>query len=155
MRDILFRGKRVDNYVKNNSIDYEENGVGEWVYGDVIHRRYLNRDVIVIRTEDSGFDNYSGYEVEPLSVGIFTGLYDKNGNKIFEGDILEVHDIRPLLDGYGYEGIHYNGVIKYRENQGLYVCEGSKNGDVLCALNLDACKVIGSVHDNPELLEVK
>lgn len=57
MREILFRGKRIDN--------------GEWVYG------YLQQE-----------DKINLYYVKKETIGQFTGLLDKNGNKIFEGDIL-------------------------------------------------------------------
>lgn len=64
MRDILFRGKRV-NY-------------NDWVYGNRIHDDVINRDC------------YLGpYAVLPETIGQFTGICDKNGEKIFEGDIVE------------------------------------------------------------------
>lgn len=64
MREILFRGRPNDG--------------SWWVFGDLIHRRICKYDIVIIRTEDSGFDNYNEYEVVPKTVGQYTGLTDKN-----------------------------------------------------------------------------
>jgi len=70
MREILFRGKRVDN--------------GEWVEGNYFHnfRKGESNNIIP-------FNSNQWHEVIPESIGQFTGLLDKNGKKIFEGDILK------------------------------------------------------------------
>ncbi len=71
MREVLFRGKRIDN--------------GEWVYGDLYHGK---EDNIFIEywTVDK---EYRPYEVDPKTVGQYTGLDDCKDNKIFEGDIVK------------------------------------------------------------------
>ena len=142
MREILFRGKRIDN--------------GEWVYGDIIHRRYYkNTDVVVIRTEDSGFDNYSDYEVDPDTVGQYTGLTDKNGRKIFEGDILKiVHKYQSPFDDDTKEYTDITTDVVFFDDEGL--CFSYGESPFLCvADNVTAeYEVIGNIHDNPELLEV-
>ena len=158
MRDILFRGKRTDNYVNDKSIDYAEKGSREWVYGDIIHRRYYkNKDVVVIRTEDSGFDNYSDYEVDPSTVGqCVSNLTDKNGKKIFEGDIVFYwcSDVTAVVK-YG----QYIDTDSSKQATGFYA-EYLEDGETVQE-NMDSresdeeygCEVIGNIYDNPELLE--
>ena len=126
MREILFRGKREDN--------------GEWVYGNLIYRRIWETDICVIRVFDSGFDNYEEYDVIPETVGQYTGLTDKNGNRIFEGDICKHRS--------NYSGNTVISVVTYTDGHFLaLVCENS--GFELS----EKLEVIGNIHDNPELLK--
>lgn len=80
MREILFRAKRKDD--------------GKWVYGDLAHvvRITLNRDEKCIRV--------GGYDVDESTIGQFTGMLDSNGEKIFEGDIVEFKNHLKALIGW-------------------------------------------------------
>jgi uncharacterized phage protein (TIGR01671 family) len=160
MREILFRGKRIDDYVNDKSIDYAEKGIGEWVYGDIIHRRYYkNEDVVVIRTEDSGFDNYSDYEVDPSTVGqCVSDLTDKNGKKIFDGDIVHYQCSDVIAEVKIGE---YRDTDSHKDAYGCYVEFVEDDQIVQEVMNhmesneTYGCEVIGNIHDNPELLEDK
>ncbi len=87
MRDILFRGKRKDN--------------GEWVEGSLLYRIILSptpeisdESTIYLIVEQT-FDGCE-YDVVPESIGQFTGIFDINGHKIFEGDAVQLNDNPPV-----------------------------------------------------------
>ena len=131
MREILFRGKRTNN--------------GEWVEGKGID---LNFDTAYILTKE--YDSCSGYymgefEVIPETIGQFTGLTDKNGKKIFEGDIVKHYHDKKFPKSYS------KGVI-YWEEEYLRWKRTSENA-TCCIANDCIYEVIGNIHDNPELLE--
>ena len=124
MREILFRGKRID---KN-----------EWVEGDLIH---LPNGIAILA---------NGYAyVIPETVGQYTGLKDKKGKMIFEGDI--------LIDKYSNEKFGFVGVVKYNENLTKFQIVSDKypNYDVGVGSRRDSIKILGNAYDNPELLEAK
>ena len=158
MREILFRGKRVDN--------------GEWVVGNLIYRRIWETDICVIRVFDSGFDNYEEYDVIPETVGQYTGLKDKNGKKIFEGDIFKFNDEvwescytscgteydswsieNYAVVGFDEETARYD-FVKYKYNENSVEADLHQNHDIEFADFVGELEIIGNIHDNPELLEV-
>lgn len=129
MREILFRGKRIDN--------------GEWIKGDLIenqgdHYIYEASDVTTFAcgctTEVSVYCN----QVIPETVGQFTGLTDKNGKRIFEGDIVRKPEL--YMNAVGvirYGGTHFRCSCKEYPDLGIWTLD----------------EVIGNIHDNPELLK--
>ena len=135
MREILFRGKCCTT--------------GEWVEG------FLGIEVLddyVI--QQFSFDEYFAsecidqYSVKLETVGQYTGLTDKNGKKIFEGDILE-GDLEDSLD----PGAKWRSEIiwgKFGWN-----CKDNKISLPMDEYDIREGEVIGNIHDNPELLEVK
>ena len=125
MREILFRAKRKDN--------------GEWVYGDLLK----NIDCIKIREREKDITRIAkSYEVIPETVGQYTGLKDKNGKMIFEGDI--------VTGLFNYNKI--TGYIKYGSDCTFYI---ERNGLYGILLNNaeDWLEVIGNIHDNKELFK--
>ena len=130
MRTIKFRAKNLD---------------GEWVYGFYVEeeRQTLNG------FEKKHFIVNDGYAyVKSETVGQFTGLYDKNGMRIFEGDI---------VDAWSAGGHLPNGIIKWGEGiAGFFIMPPKYNavwhlvGD---NENKETLVVIGNIHDNPELLK--
>ena len=136
-REILFRGKRVDN--------------GEWVEGgftlDAI-------DFPRITVKDG--DGLIFHKVIAETVGQFTGLLDKNGKKIFEGDIIDVHeDVCSEIKTWRNQVCFKNAVFALYDPD---CCEICKNGfGITCSLSEAHCmwdiEIVGNIHDNPELLK--
>ena len=131
MRTIKFRGKSILT--------------DEWFYGDLVHSADKKRTAILVNDKDS----YDECEVDPETVGQFTGLMDKNGVEIYEGDVIGCHNPR------------IKHLIFYNEKQGRFIA--ALNGDIendfvgLCGLDdsrwTGSKKVIGNIYDNPELLK--
>ena len=133
MREILFRGKRVDN--------------GEWIQGDIVQFP-VHGVVRIVEQEPS----YKDAEVDSDTVGQYTGLTDKNGRKIFEGDIIHLEYSQVFFGGV-YFG-EYTAEVSYKE--GCFITDGTNNGDEietpLSGFDNDEVEIIGNIHDNPELL---
>ena len=108
----------------------------EWLYGDLVHSADNKRFGILVNDKDS----YDECEVAPETVGQFIGLYDCDGKEIYEGDILD-------FNGLTVEVRFVRGVFAFLANGNL---DEELCGD--CRTDLFA-KVIGNIHDNPELLK--
>ena len=148
-REILFRGKRVDN--------------GEWVHGKGLQqcKDELGNEIVAIFTDIVKSEKYIKKEgrytlyYEPVkaeTLGQYTGLKDKNGKQIFEGDI---------LDYIGKRKDNMNKVYRRKVvfHEGMFALL-SKELQAYSALNYhcmkdgrSAWRVIGNIHDNPELIE--
>lgn len=149
MREILFRGKasnRIDG--RDYRTSYKN---GDWVYGLL-----TNVENYAGFSEMTNTDGVSGIEVDKRTVGQFTGLTDKHGKKIFEGDIVkETYSLngheRPIISvieyGISYAYSNVCGVCqRFRDGSGVAMLSvGDESGVVYC-------EVIGNIHDNPELL---
>lgn len=137
MREILFRGKRKDN--------------GEWVEGGFFE--WLKQPYIVANITDSSAK--TNYEVIPETIGQYTGLTDKNGKKIFEGDVVATK-YKLGRGGYYVFEVYYNENLcqfALTINSGSYTKNKQYDWLQLTELKANKIEVIGNIHDNPELLK--
>lgn len=136
MRDYIFRGKTVPNPPTGET-------ESKWVYGDYITSFW---DKPAIKTEPT-HNNGKTYCVDRDTVGQYTGLQDRAGNRVFDGDILKFTES---------ETESYNCVVEWvHGGWGIFECDGEKTTfDLLDAFFLRNAEVIGNKFDNPELLGV-
>ena len=157
MREILFRGKRLNN--------------GEWAEGYL----YEHEPALVgIASENdvpepskwfiarTGFADWNMprpvefVEIDPSTVGQYTGLTDKNGNRVFDGDILHIAKIADGLGGYYHPPLDYpvNVVVKWDLCAWMWetLCEDKRYISFPDAWCHYECEIIGNITDNPELL---
>lgn len=139
MREILFRGKRVDN--------------SEWVEGLLSKGRLQGYEGNTLQPcidhEEKGVVLSS--VVIPCSVGQFTGMFDKIGQRLFEGDIVKIYNQRGETD------IRDGVVYWINHDQAYCICRGLEQnvhyGDLGNFDDGKFLEVIGNIHDNPELDE--
>ena len=159
MREILFRGKRVDN--------------GEWIEGfycPCCFGWFPCRPAIVPK-EDMDNGHWHAEKVDPETVGQFTGLYDSTkweqlteyerdefvrkggmpsewkGKKIFEGDIVRI------TDDFGNTDFCDGGIGSIEFCNGFWYVGGQVHNGLYDLSNCYYVEVIGNIHDNPELLK--
>ena len=127
MREILFRGKRI----------FDE----QWVYG-TMYKTATDLNPFILTIGKSG----CSYQVDEETVGQYTGLKDKNGKRIFEGDVAKV--LQGKDKDIAYVGFENGAFMLYPKTGNIYertLWEYWYNDwDV---------EIIGNIHDNPELLE--
>jgi len=138
MREILFRG-----------IDKQEN---KWIFGDALiagNGSFIGEKTTMFDRDD--IDAGWGFnEIIPETIGQFTGLTDKNGERIFEGDIISTDLARDFL------------VVEFKGGAFVFNCNDGEDDyydHINASHELDNeykyGQIIGNIHDNPELLEAR
>ena len=140
MREIIFRGKAINRDIGYHRTSYKN---GDWVYG-LVTRIYDERFELPVEMTD--INGVSGIEVDYKTIGQYTGSKDKNGKKIFEGDIVSE---RPPMNT-----IAYIGKVVWDEEMTLFrvVFDTPSNCCILGTYSR-SYTVIGNIYDNPELLK--
>ena len=155
MRDILFRGKDKD-YGKWYEGAYRQYDDTTYCFKEDCDRHPENthHTIVFSRMTDWGLPNrHLQAEVIPETVGQYTGLQDKNGKRVFEGDIVQFEDDTPGQYEYHDDIVMNEGVVEYNNGRFYFTNRVSVEMDDIIYENIADCTVIGNIHDNPELLE--
>lgn len=135
MREIVFRGKDINNK--------------GWVYGALVQQQDdpLREKTLIISYSNYQYGDFSEaviHEVDPETVGQYTGFVDKNGKKIFEGDIVSIYNSKAFLFAVAWNDNHY--ILKCTTN--------SVSDKILNVIESpEDVKVVGNIYDNPELIK--
>ena len=146
MREIKFRGKRLDSR--------------EWIYGSLVG---IDDIAVIVDYRDFGWNpqtdvnsfwfDMENNEVDTDTLGQYTGLKDKNGKEIYEGDIIG-------WKSFIENGKLFMGIIKWYTDLASFAVYTSLNDiypyetDLLKVTQI-GCEVIGNIYDNPELLKTE
>lgn len=131
MREIVFRGKRVDN--------------GEWIEGGYFDGSRFPMIVPHIRLTDfiNKYTTFDGHEVVRETVGQSTGLKDKNGTTIFEDDIVRYGDSLHKVVFENRSGTAYFGIV----------IDSMETWSFGYSVPADQMEIVGNIHDNPKLIQ--
>lgn len=139
MREIKFRGKCLFS--------------ADWVYGGI---SFLHSDTIAITTYENVYAPPNAHVVDKETVGQYTGLKDKNGKEIFEGDIITFEDAHCYSseNSTEYDFFKNVGSIKYDNEQAQFFVTNCQSVDLKTVFEyINESEVIGNIQDNPELIE--
>lgn len=132
-REILFRGKSI--------------GMDIWLYGKLFNYGLTapsNVPCISVCVPTSWQEAYNFYRVHPNTIGQYTGLKDKNGVKIFEGDVVIIGEKLKA------KVIYYDGAFRMQSEFSPTPIDTTDMGYMMREFSV---RIIGNVHDNPELIK--
>ena len=133
MHEILFRAKAINRDKGYHKTNYKN---GDWVYG-LVTRLYDER-FENLPAEMTNINGVSGIEVDYKTIGQFTGLIDNDGNDIFEGDVVD----------------YISSDVIGNPQTGTIIVDDMTDYDTMVYLNhANELKLIGNIHDDPEILK--
>lgn len=141
MREILFRGQ-TRRYGEKVRIGDGAKVPSNWVYGGILKGKGAHSVIYGGKNKENPGEGFAKWPVYSDTVGQFTGKTDRNGKKIFEGDIVKNGDYTMVVVWYDF---HAAFMMAFRVDGDYY--EAISNSNIYL-------EVIGNIHDNPELLEV-
>ena len=130
-REIVFRGLRTDN--------------NEWVYGSLWNHSHRGNHSIMIGSGTTS-SSCNGFEVIPETVGQFTGLKDRNGKEVYEGDLISDGEKEPMILPVIYSDEYAMFCVDISYNK-----DGGSIEEILSCYE-DGFTVVGNIHESHELL---